>query len=88
MRPKKRLEFDQVLYSGLFGNLDEGVKKFLMENKDCYSQHSNWDFCGWVWFDGKLWNEEVHVFGDIVDTKQNENLEDMIDEVILEYGNT
>ena len=85
MRPNKKIGFN------VYSNFDREMIAETMEElkgnpNKFYSQHSAWNFCGYIWFDGKLWQEDVWVYSRKVGSYSNENLKILIDSVNNEYG--
>jgi hypothetical protein len=76
---------DDVIYSNLDHKLDKNVAKFLKNHSDYYSQHSAWNFCGYVWFLDKKWYEEVWRYHSLEETLSDTNLVELIKEVNNKY---
>ena len=84
---KPPTEIAHAVYSNFDHELDAEVVKDLMSSPDeCYAQHAAWNFCGYVWFDGKTWHEDVWVHGNLVQTLSNTDLPALIASVNNEYG--
>jgi hypothetical protein len=69
--------------SGIDDGLDEKLK-----SGPYYAQHSAWDFCGYIWWDRIMlcFMEEIWQYGNHVDTKSADTLQDMMHLVNSEYG--
>ena len=58
----------------------------IKENPTKFFSHSAWNFCGYIWFENNKFYEEVWRYRSHIHTLESENLEDLIDEVNMEYG--
>ncbi len=66
-------------------SIDDGLDAALRKEKD-YAQHAAWDFCGYVWFEGGLFHEEVWQYHVHVDTLSADTLEELMNVVNDKYG--
>jgi len=84
---KPTRQTDNSVYSNFDHELDKDVVDELKAAPgEVYAQHAAWQFCGYVWFDGKDWHEDVWVHGSLAETRSEEKLEDLIDSVNRSYG--
>lgn len=75
------------IYSNFDHVLNEGVKEVL-QNKpnECWSHHAAWDFCGYIWYDGKRWREEIWVYHSFQEVLEADTVEDLIEGANEKYG--
>jgi len=86
-RPKTAEETAEPVYSNVNHELDEAVKSQLQVNPNIlYAQHSAWNFCGYIWYDGNKWKEEVWQYKSPVALEKHYTIEELIDEVNDIYG--
>ena len=83
--PKESYETNDAVYSNFDHILDKNIVDELKE-KNCYSQHAGWNFCGYIWHDGKKFKEEVWVYGDPQEVIENEDIGELIENVCQKYG--
>lgn len=79
-------ETADAIYSNFDHVIDEQVRDELKGNSALCAQHAAWDFCGYVWFDGELWHEEVWRWKSPVDHRTNADLDALISGVNGDYG--
>ncbi len=84
-KPEGSTFLDNDVMTNLYHSIDRSVAEEPIGGS-CFSQHSAWDFCRYVWWDGKEFNEEVWVYGSHVDTISESNLEDLMRAVNDKYG--
>lgn len=79
------VEIDTV-YSNSDHEMDYDVVKRLDEG-DCYSSHTAWDFCGYVWRlpDGR-WVDQIWQYKEAVADLIADSIEDVIHEANDQYG--
>ena len=82
--PKGLKESDPHM-SNMDGRIDKGFEENL-RTKEFYGQHSAWDFCGYAWFDGAKFHEEVWVYGGHIATISANSLKELMNEVNDKYG--
>lgn len=82
---KPALPTQDAVYSNLNHELDEAVVAELEADSDFYAQHSAWDFCGYVWFDGR-WHEEAWVHGERVATYDGDTVMAVISDANYHHG--
>lgn len=84
-RPKE--ETEDPVYSNIDHELDEEVVKDLKEfpNKR-YAQHAAYNFCGYIWFNGEVFIEEIWVYHKKVEVLENKYILELIREANNEYG--
>ena len=86
-RPETAKETEEPIYSNFDHQLDEEIKGQVQANPNkLYAQHAAYNFCGYVWYDGTKWKEEVWVYKEPQEVIEAETIEDLIDKVNLEYG--
>ena len=85
MRPE--LETDDAIMTNFDHSVSANVAAELVAqpNKIC-AQHSGWNFCGYAWWDGENFQEEVWVYNSPVKTVQAPNLEALMAIVNEEFG--
>lgn len=84
-RPLEQTE--DPVYSNIDNELDEEVVKELRDFPNRrYSQHSAYSFCGYIWFDGSNFLEEIWVHKNRVDLLENKDIKELIKEANSEYG--
>ena len=66
-------------------SVDDGFEDALRTGKLC-GEHYAWNFCGYVWFDGEQFCEDVHVYGEYQQTIKADTLEELMDRVNEQYG--
>ena len=74
------------VYSNFDHELDKEIMAQLMANPKCFARHAAWNFNSLVWFDGKLWHEEVWRYNCPMREYTGEDLKELIDEINDEYG--
>ena len=82
--PKGLKESDPHMLN-MDGRIDEGFEDNL-RTKEFYGQHSAWDFCGYVWWDGKTFHEEIWVYNSHCNTISADTLRELMETVNDEYG--
>lgn len=83
-RPLEQTE--DPIYSNLHHELDEEVVKELRDFPNRrYAHHAALDFCGYIWFDGKVFLEEIWVYKNKVDLLENKDIKELIKEANSEY---
>jgi len=79
-------ETETPIRSNFDGILDEEVVAFLIEHPSYYAQHAAWNFCGYVWYSGAGWHEEVWRYKSPVEVLHGEGAEDVTTEANDKYG--
>lgn len=78
---------EEPVYSNLDHEIDKEVSDMLAKRpNELYSQHSAWSFCGYVWFDGEVWREEIWQWKSLVEVLSADSLEDLIEKANNSYG--
>lgn len=77
--------------STLYSNLDHVLERRIAKGLEfcpnlLRAEHVAWTFCGYVWFDGRYWHEQVWRSNAPVEEITNINLRDLIQEVNDKYG--
>lgn len=72
-------------YSNFDHVMDEGMEEKLKSGK-YYAQHAAYYYCGYIWYENKMFYEVIHQFCSHIDTLKNKNLKELIIEVIKKYG--
>ena len=80
-----KLEESSPHMSNMDHRIDEGFEDNL-RTKKFYGQHAAYDFCGYVWFDGKKFHEEVWVYNSHVNTISADSLQEIMEDVNEQYG--
>jgi len=76
-----------TVYSNFDHDLDNEVVEILKANpNELCAQHAAWNFCGFIWFDGEMWWEEVRVYGSRAGTHSSNDLPMLIEHINNEYG--
>ena len=84
-RPSEQTE--EPLYSNIDHELDVEVLKELKDFPNRrYAQHAARDFCGYIWFDGITFREEIWVYRNKVDLLENTDIGSLIEEANNDYG--
>ena len=71
--------------SNLDNSIDEDFGQTL-KDQSVYGQHSAWDFCGWVWWDGEYFCEKVMCYGVDQEVIRANTLENLMNIVNDKYG--
>lgn len=67
--------------------IDDGLETALCARpNEVHGTHAAWNFCGYVWFDGKQFCEEVWRFNAPVEVIKADTLKDLMSEVNDQYG--
>lgn len=82
---KRLAETEEEVYSNIDHVFNSSVAEQL-ESGEKFAQHAGWNFCGYVYRDGRGWHEEVWVHGSPVETISGESAEEVIRNVNEEYG--
>lgn len=75
-----------TLYSNFDHTLNEAVLEIITEQPFRAGEHTAWEFHGVVWFDGKLWYEEVSRYHSVVATYTGESALDVIEQANDDWG--
>ena len=78
-------KFFDVGMSNFDGAIDNGFEDILKSGK-YVGHHAALDFSGSVWFENKVFSEEVWQFGTHVGTVSANTLKELMEEVNEEYG--
>ncbi len=80
-------EKEDSIYSN-FDHCFDHDEEYVKTHPDKYFHHSAWNFCGYVWYDieTKKFYEEVWVYKSHRKTIEGESLEDLIENVNIEFG--
>ena len=73
----------------IMSNLDHSIEEDIAEEikgKELYAQYSGWHFCGYVWWQDDKWCCEVWRYNSHVATFESDTLEEIMQEVSMEYG--
>lgn len=85
VRPPEQTE--EPVYSNIDHILDEEVVKELKDFPNRrYAQHAAYCFCGYIWFDGRIFFEEIWVYRNKVELLENKDIKELIKEANDEYG--
>ena len=80
-------DYDNSAYSNIDHCLEAQVVDALKKDPNkIYAQHAAWNFCGYIWFDGKLWHDQVWVHGNPSHEFEHEDIMELISDVNYEYG--
>lgn len=66
--------------------IDDGLEEALRENTNAYAAYYGWNFCGYVYFDGKQFACEVWTHNSPRETISADTLPKLMQEVCNEYG--
>lgn len=80
-------ETDDSVYSNFDHELETEVVEQLESNPNLFcAQHAAYNFCGYIWFDGERWREDVMRYGQTVDHIIANTIEELITEANERYG--
>jgi len=79
-------ETDDSVYSNFDHALDATVVEQLRADQTLYAQHAAYNFCGYVWFDGEQWHEDVMRYHEVVEHLVEPTVEDVIYLANEKYG--
>ena len=78
--------FDKSM-SNFDHSIDEGFEDALKEKPNVLcGQHSGWNFCGYVWFDGTNFVEQVWQYHTPVEEVAAPSLKELMENVNEKYG--
>ena len=83
--PESFQQYDETLMSNCDHTIEQSVADEI-KGKELYSQYAGWNFCGYVWWEGEMWNCEVWHYGSWQETFNAETLEEIMSMVSDEYG--
>lgn len=84
-RPEK--EAAEPVYSDFDHIIDMDIVKLLQDNPNgIHAQHAAWNFCGYIWFDGENFIEEIWQYRQLIETRANEDINELISSINAEYG--
>jgi len=87
LRPLAAEETKESIYSNFDHELDNKVVKLVETHPNkLYAQHAAWNFCGYVWFNGQQWKEEVWQWNSPVEILVADTIKNLIDSVNAQYG--
>lgn len=84
-RPKNYTDIGDCVMSNCDHLIDHTTADKLKQSKH-WSQYAGWNFCGYVWWNKDKWSCEVWQYHEHVDTIHGDTLQDIMDEVSVEYG--
>ena len=68
-------------------NIDRNIEKKLRNNPNkYYSNYPGWNFCGYVWFNGKQFINQVWVYNSPVKEIKADTLDEIMNETSSEFG--
>ena len=74
------------VYSNFDHKLEDDVVEKLKGTENSFAQHSAWGFCGYVYFQGDKWHEDVwrnNIFRQTID---GDSAIEVIEQAIDKYG--
>lgn len=84
--PEKFTEYDgEAIMSNFDGQIDKDVATEI-KGKKLFSRYSGWNFNGKVWWQNDLWHCEVWCYQSWRQTVSCDTLEQIMEEVMQEYG--
>jgi len=76
---------EEIGMSNFDHTIDTDLEKELKVGK-FYAQYAGWDFCGYIWWNKNKWSCEVWRYNSHIDTIHGDTLQEIMDDVSLEYG--
>jgi len=83
--PESYSEYPEAVMSNCDHTIDYEVAEHI-KGKELSAQYAGWNFCGYVWWEGGMWNCEVWHYNSWQKTFNAETLEEMMSDVCDEYG--
>lgn len=83
--PESYSKYPETLMSNYDHTIEQDVAEEI-KDKELYARYAGWNFCGYVWWEGEMWNCEVWHYGSWQKTVNAETLEEIMSEVSDEYG--
>ena len=89
-RGKTRVDINykgRVLYNNFNNTLENRIRIILQKNPiKTFSRHYARYFSGYIWYDGTKWVEDIEIAHELITTKENTDLEVLIEETNKKYG--
>lgn len=86
-RPEGIESTQEPIYSNFDHCIDSEVEEELKINPNkLYAQHATWNFCGYIYFTGSFWVEEIWRYNVCIATYQDKDLAILICTVNAEHG--
>ncbi len=87
MRNLDTMEQLDLGMSNLDGTVDEGLAEALqVKPATVNAQHSAWNFCGYVWFEGGKFREQVWQYHSPIEEFEADTLEELMGKANDNYG--
>lgn len=83
---RPRRETAEGIYSNCDGVLNTAVVAELESNDMLCAFHAGWNFCGYVWFAGGRWHEQVWQYGEPVAQLEGDGPLDVIGQANDRFG--
>lgn len=83
--PESYSEYSEAVMSNYDHTIDNEVAEHI-KGKELSAEYAGWNFCGYVWWEGDMWNCEVWHYGSWQKTFNAETLEEIMSNVSDEYG--
>ncbi len=74
------------VYSNCDHELDKEIVKELKENPGEQEQHAAWDFCGYISWNGKQWENEIWRHNYIIEVIKGDEIMNVINDANDKYG--